>query len=54
MKSLTATLTMIRDELNKIEGAQFFHYRRPENITAEYGVWAETGEVDSDYSDNRK
>ena len=52
----------VRDELNKIEivkdeeteKAKFFHYRRPADIKAEYGVWAETGEVNSNYSDNRK
>ena len=36
------------------EKAKFFHYRRPADIKAEYGVWAETGEVNSNYSDNRK
>lgn len=54
MKSLTALLTMVRDELNKIEDANFYHYKRPENITSGYGVWAETGEANSFTVDNRK
>lgn len=54
MKSLTTMLTMVRDELNKIEDASFYHYKRPENVTSGYGVWAETGEAESFNSDNRK
>lgn len=62
MMSLNFLLMKVRDELNKIEivngeeteKAKFYHYRRPADIKAEYGVWAETGEVNSNYSDNRK
>lgn len=54
MKSLTALLTMVRDELNKIEDAEFYHYRRPDNVTSGYGVWAETGETQSMNANNRK
>lgn len=62
MMSLNSLLMKVRDELNNIEieseegtvKGQFFHYRRPANIKEEYGVWSETGEVNSNYSDNRK
>ena len=44
MKSLIATIKKVRDCLNEIEGAKFYHYRRPTNVKDRYGVWAEDGE----------
>ena len=45
---------MVRDELNKIEGATFFHYRRNPKVKAEYGVWMEIGENTAFNADNNK
>ena len=46
MTALTEKLNRIHEELNKIENTSFYHYRRPANVKAEYGVWAEDGEQD--------
>lgn len=62
MMSLNSLLMKVRDELNSIEieteegtvKGQFYHYRRPANVKAEYGIWSETGEVDSFNANNRK
>lgn len=54
MKSLMNTLKGIHDELNKVEGTSFYHYRRPTNIKSEYGVWAEDGEANSFKANNHK
>ena len=45
---------MVRDELNTIEGAVFFHYRRNPNVKKNYGVWMEAGENTSFNADNIK
>ena len=54
MTALTEKLRRIHDELNKIEATSFYHYRRPEKVKAEYGIWAEDGEQTSFNGDNRK
>lgn len=54
MKSVSQTLQMVRDELNKIEGAQFFHYRRNPKVKSEYGVWMEIGENTAFNANNAK
>lgn len=54
MKSLQQSLMMVRDELNKIEGAKFFHYQRDPDTKKEYGVWMENGEGDAFHADNHK
>ena len=54
MKLLSQTLQMVRDELNKIEGAQFFHYRRNPKVKSEYGVWMEIGENTAFNANNTK
>lgn len=54
MKSLIATIKQVRDCLNNIEGAKFYHYRRPEKVKNRYGIWAEDGEDMSFNAGNRK
>lgn len=54
MKSFTKLMKGLHDELNSVEGARFYHYRRPSNVKSEYGVWAEDGENNSFHSDNGK
>lgn len=54
MKSLTQILNEVKQKLNSIEGATFYHYRRPAKVKAEYGVWAEDGEQDPFNADNKK
>lgn len=54
MKSLMKLLEGIHEELNKVEGTQFYHYRRPPAIKSEYGVWAEDAEQSSFHADSMK
>ena len=54
MKSLQQSLMTVRDELNKIEGAKFFHYQRDPDTKKEYGVWMENGEGSAFHADNHK
>lgn len=54
MKSLIATIKQVRDCLNNIEGAKFYHYRRPEKVKNRYGIWAEDGDDMSFNAGNQK
>ena len=54
MKSIEKLLRGVHEELNKIEGVDFYHYRRPANVKSEYGIWAEDGELSSFSGDNIK
>lgn len=55
MKSISSRLIELNTALNDInENLTIYHYEKAEDATTPYGVWAETGEGNSDNENNHK
>lgn len=55
MKSISSRLIELNTALNDInENLTIYHYEKAEDASTPYGVWAETGEGNSDRKNNHK